>query len=53
MSDSNQRKIGAVLSYVSIVINTIIQLLYTPLLIKGLGQAEYGLYSLTSSIIGY
>lgn len=50
---SNERKIGVVLSYLSIVISTIIQLLYTPLLIRMLGQSEYGLYSLVSSIIGY
>ena len=53
MSDSNQRKSGVVLSYVSIIVNTLIQLLYTPLLIRMLGQSEYGLYSLVASIIGY
>ena len=44
---------GAVLSYVIIIVNTLIQLLYTPLLIRMLGQSEYGLYSLVSSVIGY
>ena len=53
MTDSKQRKTGAVLSYVAIIINTIIQFLYTPLLIRMLGQGEYGLYSLVSSIIAY
>ena len=53
MSDSNQRKNGVLLSYVSIFINIIIQLLYTLLLIRNLGQSEYGLYSLVSNIIGY
>lgn len=53
MTDSTQRKNGAILSYVSIIINTLIQLLYTPLLIRMLGQSEYGLYSLVASIIGY
>lgn len=53
MNDSKQRKIGAILSYVSIIISTLIQLLYTPFLIKMLGQSEYGLYSLINSIIGY
>ena len=38
---------------VIIIINTLIQLLYTPLLIRKLGQSEYGLYSLVASIIGY
>ena len=49
----NQRKTGAILSYVSIIINSLIQLLYTPILIKMLGQSEYGLFSLTNSVIGY
>lgn len=53
MSDSNQRKTGAILSYVAIIVNTVIQFFYTPLLIRMLGQGEYGLYSLVSSIIAY
>lgn len=51
--NSNQRKSGAVLSYVSIIVNTLVQLLYTPFLIRMLGQSEYGLYSLVASVIGY
>ena len=53
MMESNQRKLGAFLSYLSIIISTIVQLLYTPFLIRMLGQSEYGLYSLVSSVIGY
>lgn len=53
MNESTQRKTGAILSYVTIIVNTLIQLLYTPLLIRMLGQSEYGLYSLVASIIGY
>lgn len=53
MLESKQRKTGAFLSYISIGINTIIQLIFTPFLIHKLGQSEYGLYSLISSIIGY
>lgn len=53
MIEGKQRKIGAILSYVSIILSTIVQLAYTPLLIKMLGQSEYGLYSLVSSVIGY
>lgn len=49
----NERKVGAILSYISIVLSTLIQLLYTPLLIRMLGKSEYGLYSLVASIIGY
>ena len=53
MNDSKERKKGAILSYVSIIVTTIIQLIYTPFLIRKLGQSEYGLYSLVQSIIGY
>lgn len=52
-NNNNQRKLGVLLSYLTIIINTLVQLLYTPLLIRMLGQSEYGLYSLVSSIIGY
>lgn len=53
MNESSQRKSGAVLSYVSIIVSTLVQLVYTPFLIRMLGQSEYGLYSLVYSIIGY
>ena len=53
MSSSNERKRGAILSYLSIKLSTVVQLVYTPLLIRMLGQSEYGLYSLVSSVIGY
>ena len=53
MNESSERKKGAILSYVTIGINTLIQLLYVPFLIRRLGQSEYGLYSLVASIIGY
>lgn len=53
MDDSKNRKLGAVLSYVSIIVSTLISLVYTPFMIRSLGQSEYGLYSLISSVIGY
>ena len=53
MNESTNRKLGAILSYVSIIASTLIQLLYTPFLIRQLGQSEYGLYSLVNSIVGY
>ena len=49
----NQIKIGAILSYVVIGLNMLIGLVYTPILTRMLGQAEYGLYSLVASIISY
>lgn len=53
MKEKNQIKIGAILSYVVIFLNMIIGVVYTPILTKSLGQSEYGLYSIVSSIISY
>lgn len=49
----NQLKVGAFLSYVSIGLSMIIGLLYTPYMLRMLGQSEYGLYSLAASVIAY
>lgn len=47
----NQLKAGAVLSYLTLILNSVIALVYTPFMTFKLGQAEYGLYSLVASII--
>ena len=49
----NQIKAGAALNYVSICINMVVGLIYTPYMLRMLGQSEYGLYSLAASIIAY
>jgi O-antigen/teichoic acid export membrane protein len=49
----NQRKAGAVLSYVSIGLSNVMGLLFTPFLLRMLGQSEYGLYSLVASVVAY
>ena len=49
----NQLKAGAVLSYVSLFIGNIISIVYTPIMLRLLGQAEYGLFNLSNSVIGY
>ena len=49
----DQYKLGALLSYVSLGVKNIVSLLYTPLMIRMLGKSEYGLYTLSNSIIGY
>lgn len=49
----NQLKAGVLLSYVSIFITLIITLIYTPVMLRILGQSEYGLYSLIGSVVGY
>ena len=49
----NEIKLGAILSYLMIALNTIIGLFYIPILLRFLGQSEYGLYMLIGSIVGY
>lgn len=44
---------GIVLSFISQIITILVGLTYTPLMIRILGQDEYGLYQLTQSIVNY
>lgn len=50
---TNQIKSGAILSYLTIFLGTIISMVYTPIMLRMLGQGEYGLISLSQSIVGY
>lgn len=47
------RRSGVVFSYILLVAQVVSSLLFTPYLIRSLGQAEYGLYSLVASITAY
>lgn len=49
----NQLKAGVVLNYIVIFLNTVVGLLYTPYMLRMMGQSEYGLYSLVASVIAY
>ena len=49
----NQIRVGIVLNYTLIVINVLVGLLYTPYMLRMMGQSEYGLYSLVASVISY
>ena len=53
MSKINQLKGGVALSYVTIFLTNIIGLLLTPFIIRSLGSAEYGLYTMIGALIGY
>lgn len=53
MNNINQKKAGVLLSYVNLAISTIIPFFYTPIMLAILGQSEYGLYSLSNSVISY
>ena len=53
MSNNNQLRIGVVLSYLNLALSSLIPFFYTPVMLRMLGDAEYGLYSLANSVIGY
>lgn len=49
----NQRRAGAILSYVALVVNAVTTFIYTPLILSFLTTSEYGVYQLIGSIIAY
>lgn len=49
----NKRRSGAIVSYIYSMTQVIVNLLYVPVLLSGIGQAEYGLYQMVGSIISY
>lgn len=49
----NQLKAGALLSYILIGLGSVISIVYTPVMLRLLGQSEYGLYNLVASVVAY
>lgn len=51
MNSSKQIKLGALISYFAIVFNIVAGLIYTPWMITKIGQGNYGLYTIATSLI--
>lgn len=49
----NQRKAGVILSYAGEIVKILVNLIYTPIMLRLLGQSEYGLYQLVYSVVSY
>lgn len=49
----NERRIGIFISYINILLQTIINFIYVPILLYYIGKSEYGLYQLIGSFIAY
>lgn len=49
----NQKRFGVALTYVSEAVKILSSLIYTPLMLRLLGQSEFGLYQLVSSVVAY
>ena len=50
---NNQLKIGIMLNYLNMILGNLIPIFYTPIMLSLLGQSEYGLYKLSSSVTSY
>lgn len=53
MSDSQEIRYGAILSYGNVALLFLIGLLYTPWLVNSIGADDYGLYTLAVSVINF
>lgn len=48
---ASQRKAGAVLGYLNIIVKNLVNLVYTPMLLAFVGQADYGVYQTANSFV--
>ena len=49
----SEKKVGVVLSYTGQFVKIIVNLLYTPIMLRLIGKNEYGLYQLVFSVVSY
>ena len=52
-NSKSQLKIGVILNYLNMGLGNLIPVFYTPIMLALLGQEEYGLYKLSSSLTSY
>lgn len=52
-SGSKRRHSGIVLSYAYTIAQVVVNLLYVPILLRGIGASEYGLYQIIGSVMAY
>ena len=49
----SQLRVGAVMSYLNMALGSLIPMFYTPVMLNLLGQSEYGLFKLASTVTSY
>ena len=47
----SQRRAGAILGYANIVVKNLVNLVYTPMLLAFVGQADYGVFQTSNSLV--
>lgn len=53
LSSSAEKKLGVILQYSQMAFSILISFIYTPIMLRILGQSQYGIYNLSNSIISY
>ena len=53
ISNQTNRRAGILLQYGQMALNVILNLVYTPIMLRVLGSSEYGIYNIASSVISY
>lgn len=53
MDNTKQLKVGIFISYLTLALSNVIALVYTPFMLRMMGQSEYGLYALVASVVAY
>lgn len=48
---SNSKIIAAIIGYLTLALNLLYSILFTPIILRALGQNEYGIYTLCTSVI--
>lgn len=48
---ASQRRAGAVLGYANIIVKNLVNLVYTPMLLSFVGQADYGVFQTSNSFV--
>lgn len=48
---ASQRKVGAILGYANIIVKNLVNLVYTPMLLSFVGQADYGVFQTSNSFV--
>lgn len=49
----NQRKLGVIITYATMLAGFLVSVVYTPIMLRVLGQEEYGLYTFVLAVVSY
>ena len=49
----NQKRIGAILGFLYTALQSVISIIYIPILLNTIGKSEYGIYQIVGSVIAY